>query len=44
MENYKIHHSGDIYTRINYNKCAIHRLVAMMFIPNLESKEQINHI
>jgi len=44
MENYKIHHSGYIYTRINYNKYAIHRLVAMMFIPNLENKSFVNHI
>ena len=44
MENYKIHHSGYIYVKINSNKYAIHRLVALMFIPNLENKPFVNHI
>jgi hypothetical protein len=44
MKNYKPHHSGYIYVRINSEKYALHRLVAETFIPNLENKPIPNHI
>jgi hypothetical protein len=44
MSNYKPHHSGYIYLRVNIKKYALHRLVALMFIPNLENKPFVNHI
>ncbi len=44
MKNYKPHHSGYIYLRVNINKYALHRLVAQTFIPNLENKPFVNHI
>jgi len=44
MKNYKPHHSGYIYVRVNKQKFAIHRLVALMFIPNIENKPFVNHI
>lgn len=44
MENYKPHHSGYIYLRVNIKKYALHRLVAMMFLPNVENKPFVNHI
>lgn len=43
MENYKPHHSGYIYIRVNIKKYALHRLVAMMFLPNTENKPFVNH-
>ena len=44
MENYKPHHSGYIYVRVNKEKYALHRLVASTFITNLENKPFVNHI
>lgn len=44
MKNYKPHHSGYIYVRVNIDKYALHRLVAQIFIPNLENKPFVNHI
>jgi hypothetical protein len=44
MENYKPHHSGYIYVRINKDKYALHRLVASTFIENPNNKPVVNHI
>jgi hypothetical protein len=44
MTNYKPHHSGYIYVRVNIKKYALHRLVALTFIENLENKPFVNHI
>jgi hypothetical protein len=44
MSNYKPHHSGYIYVRVNIDKYALHRLVALTFIPNLDNKPFVNHI
>ncbi len=44
MKHYKPHHSGYIYLRVNIDKYALHRLVALTFIPNFENKPFVNHI
>jgi hypothetical protein len=44
MENYKPHHTGYIYVRVNKQKFALHRLVALMFISNNDNKPFVNHI
>ncbi len=44
MENYKPHHSGYIYLRVNKEKYALHRLVAFAFLENPENKPFVNHI
>jgi hypothetical protein len=44
MKDYKPHHSGYIYLRVNIQKYALHRLVAQTFIPNPENKPFVNHI
>jgi hypothetical protein len=44
MKDYKPHHSGYIYLRVNIKKYALHRLIAQTFIPNLENKPFVNHI
>lgn len=44
MKDYKPHHSGYIYLRVNIKKYALHRLVALAFIENLENKPVVNHI
>jgi hypothetical protein len=44
MENYKPHHSGYIYVRVNKNKYALHRLVASTYLENPENKPFVNHI
>ena len=44
MENYKPHHSGYIYLRVDKEKYALHRLVAFAFIENPENKPVVNHI
>jgi hypothetical protein len=44
MKDYKPHHSGYIYVRVNVDKYALHRLVAQTFIHNLENKPFVNHI
>jgi hypothetical protein len=44
MTEYKPHHSGYIYLRVNIKKYALHRLVALTFIENLENKPFVNHI
>jgi hypothetical protein len=44
MKDYKPHHSGYVYLRVNIDKYALHRLVALTFIPNLQNKPFVNHI
>jgi hypothetical protein len=44
MQNYKPHHSGYIFLRVNIQKYALHRLVAMTFLDNPENKPAVNHI
>jgi hypothetical protein len=44
MKDYKPHHSGYIYVRVNIKKCALHRLVALTFIENPKNKPFVNHI
>lgn len=44
MKNYKPHHSGYIYVRVNTQKYGLHKLVALTFIPNLENKPIPNHL
>lgn len=44
MKDYKPHNSGYIYLRVNIKKYALHRLVALTFITNLEDKPFVNHI
>lgn len=44
MKDYKPHHTGYIYLRVNIKKYALHRLVALTFIGNVENKPFVNHI
>lgn len=46
MENYKPHHSGYIFVRVDKNKYALHRIIASTFIDNLEPEinNVVNHI
>lgn len=44
MENYKPHHSGYIFLRVNIQKYALHRIIAMTFLDNPENKPAVNHI
>ena len=46
MENYKPHHSGYIYVRVDNNKYALHRIMAYTFIKNLNPDlfNVVNHI
>ena len=46
MENYKPHHTGYIYVRVDKNKYALHRIIASTFIDNLEPEinNVVNHI
>ena len=44
MQNYKPHHTGYIYLRVDKEKYALHRLVAFAFIENPENKPVVNHI
>lgn len=44
MENYKPHHTGYIYVRVNRDKYALHRLVASTFLENAENKSIVNHL
>jgi hypothetical protein len=44
MKDYKPHHSGYIYVRVNKKKYPLHRLIADTFIPNLDNKPIPNHI
>ena len=44
MENYKPHHSGYIFVRVNKEKYLLHRLVAFTFIDNPCLKPVVNHI
>jgi hypothetical protein len=44
MENYKPHHSGYIYVRVNKQKFSLHHLVASTFVENPYLKPVVNHI
>ena len=46
MSDYKPHHSGYIYVRVDKNKYALHRIIASTFINNLEPEinNVVNHI
>ena len=44
MENYKPHHSGYIYVRVNKDKYALHRLVASTFLETFNNNHIVNHI
>ena len=44
MKDYKPHHSGYIYVRVNKDKYALHRLIAFTFLENPENKAFVNHI
>jgi len=44
MENYKPHHSGYIYLRVDKEKYSLHRLVAFAFLENPLNKPVVNHI
>lgn len=44
MKDYKPHHGGYIYLRVNIKKYALHRLIALTFIENPENKPIVNHI
>lgn len=44
MENYKPHHSGYIFCRVNIEKYPLHRLVAFTFLENPQNKPFVNHI
>jgi hypothetical protein len=44
MKNYKPHHSGYIYVRVNKKKYGLHQLVGQTFIPNTENRPFVNHI
>jgi len=44
MENYKPHHSGYIFVRVNIQKFSLHHLVASTFIENPHLKPVVNHI
>ncbi len=44
MENYKPHHTGYIFVRVNIQKFSLHHLVASTFIENPHSKPVVNHI
>lgn len=44
MKDYKPHHSGYIYVRVNIKKYSLHRLVALSFLENKENKPFVNHI
>lgn len=44
MDNYKPHHTGYIYVRVDYQKYALQQLVALAFIENPLNKPIVNHI
>ena len=46
MENYKPHHSGYIFVRVDIIKYALHRIIASTFVQNLEPEinNVVNHI
>ena len=44
MADYKPHHSGYIHVRVNIQKYALHRLVALAFLENTDNKPFVNHI
>jgi len=44
MKDYKPHHTGYIYVRVNNDKYALHRLIAFTFLENPENKAYVNHI
>jgi len=44
MKDYKQHHTGYIHVRVNKDKNALHRIVALTFLENPENKAYVNHI
>ena len=44
MTDYKPHHSGYVHVRVNIQKYALHRLVALSFLENTDNKPFVNHI
>jgi hypothetical protein len=46
MENYKPHHSGYIFVRVDKNKYALHRIMAYTFVKNLDTTKYnvVNHL
>lgn len=44
MENYKPHHTGYIFVRVDYQKYSLHQLMGSTFLENPDLKPVVNHI